>query len=521
MQNSRKSIIIIGAGLSGMSSGCYAQMNGYSTEIFEMHFIPGGCCTAWDRGEYTFDCTIEWLLGSREGSPMNGIWQELGALKEKRIKDFDVFNSYRGLDGRTVSFYADPDKLETHLKEISAEDSKPIEEFCNYLRSFEKINDFITHDLYKPEVLCSQEEKEKMGEEVLPYLEILKKTIGINIREFAEGFKEPLLQQAFKNVMFFEQNHFPLMPTCFNLRSAVDRDAGFPEGGSLGLAKSIEKRYGELGGRINYSKKVSSIIVDNDRAIGVKLEDGSEHLADIVVSACDGYYTVMDMLKGKYENPELDLLYKKYAASQPQIVYPGMAITFLGVNRDLSTEPHSITYQLTDQEAENLTGITQSKTLLLQIRTQHSPEFAKEGKSVIAAYYMSEYDKWKELRNDRPAYEREKKKVGDYIIEYANRIYPGLREQVEVIDVSTPITIERYTGNHKGSCMGWQPFSEAEEPAHELVDKYGMKLPGLKNLYVTGHWVSMGGLIRNASSGRHVVQFICRDDGKEFKTVNA
>ena len=202
MQKSGKSIIIIGAGLSGMSAGCYGQMNGYNTEIFEMHFIPGGCCTAWDRGEYTFDCTIEWLLGSREGSLMNGIWRELGALIGKSVKDFDIFNSYRGLDGRTVSFYADPDKLETHLKEISPADGQLIEEFCNYLRSFEKINDFVTHNLFKPEVLCSQAEKDKMVEEVLPCMEVLKKTLGINMGEFAESFKEPLLRQAFKNVMF-------------------------------------------------------------------------------------------------------------------------------------------------------------------------------------------------------------------------------------------------------------------------------------------------------------------------------
>jgi phytoene dehydrogenase-like protein len=44
-----KSVIIIGAGMGGLSSGCYGQMNGYSTKIFEMHDKPGGLCTAWHR----------------------------------------------------------------------------------------------------------------------------------------------------------------------------------------------------------------------------------------------------------------------------------------------------------------------------------------------------------------------------------------------------------------------------------------------------------------------------------------
>ena len=44
-----KSIIIIGAGLSGLSAGCYGQMNGYRTQIFEMHSKAGGACTSWKR----------------------------------------------------------------------------------------------------------------------------------------------------------------------------------------------------------------------------------------------------------------------------------------------------------------------------------------------------------------------------------------------------------------------------------------------------------------------------------------
>ena len=47
-----KSVIIIGAGIAGLSAGCYAQMNGYTSRIFEMHDKPGGLCTAWKRGIY-------------------------------------------------------------------------------------------------------------------------------------------------------------------------------------------------------------------------------------------------------------------------------------------------------------------------------------------------------------------------------------------------------------------------------------------------------------------------------------
>ncbi len=72
-------IIIIGAGVAGLSAGCYARMNGYQAEIFELHDLPGGLCTAWERKNYTFDGCIHYLFGSGDGQPFNQVWQELGA----------------------------------------------------------------------------------------------------------------------------------------------------------------------------------------------------------------------------------------------------------------------------------------------------------------------------------------------------------------------------------------------------------------------------------------------------------
>ena len=64
-----KSIAIIGAGISGLAAGCYAQMNGYQSRIFEMRNIPGGLCTAWERRGYTFDGCLHYFFSSGEGKP--------------------------------------------------------------------------------------------------------------------------------------------------------------------------------------------------------------------------------------------------------------------------------------------------------------------------------------------------------------------------------------------------------------------------------------------------------------------
>ena len=66
-----RSIIIIGAGIAGLCAGCYCQMNGYRSQIFEMHTVLGGLCTTWKRKGYKIDLCIHWLTGSSPGDPFH------------------------------------------------------------------------------------------------------------------------------------------------------------------------------------------------------------------------------------------------------------------------------------------------------------------------------------------------------------------------------------------------------------------------------------------------------------------
>ena len=91
MDTKDKSIIIIGAGFAGLAAGIYARMNGYSTQIFETHNLPGGLCTSWKRKGYTFDGCIHWLVGSSPCSGMHDIWEETGISQGRDIIDMDEY----------------------------------------------------------------------------------------------------------------------------------------------------------------------------------------------------------------------------------------------------------------------------------------------------------------------------------------------------------------------------------------------------------------------------------------------
>jgi phytoene dehydrogenase-like protein len=68
--------------MAGLSTGCYAQMNGFETHIFERHVTPGGVCTSWNR-KGSFDCCIHNPAGSREGTGLNYVWRELHAVPDR------------------------------------------------------------------------------------------------------------------------------------------------------------------------------------------------------------------------------------------------------------------------------------------------------------------------------------------------------------------------------------------------------------------------------------------------------
>lgn len=117
------SVIIIGAGFAGLSAGIYAQMSGYRTQIFEMHDLPGGLCTAWKRKGYTIDGCIHWLVGSSPQSGMYRYWEEVGIAQGREFINMDEYMRYESTDGRTLILYTNVDRLEKHLLEFSPQDT--------------------------------------------------------------------------------------------------------------------------------------------------------------------------------------------------------------------------------------------------------------------------------------------------------------------------------------------------------------------------------------------------------------
>jgi len=495
------SIIIIGAGIAGLSAGCYLQMNGYKTHIFEMHNLPGGVCTAWQRKDYTIDGCMHWLAGSGTASAMYRVWNELGVFKNHTFYDHDEYVQVETREGGRFTLYVDPDRLEQHMLELAPEDSAVIKEFAGALRKMKGFD----MPVGKPPEMEGPLDKLRSGLRFLPYLGLLRKWGKATVNDYAARFKSPFLREALM-MTIGDVDVFPMFGLLMPMAWVHAKAAGYPLGGSLEFAKTIEKRYIDLGGRISYDSRVDKVLVENDRAVGIRLADGTEHRADRVISAADGHSTIFDMLDGTYINETI----KGYYRDLP--LFPPMLMVSFGVARTFDDSPPSVGgVHLALDETLTIAG-KERKTVNLYIYN-HDPSLAPEGKTVLKFILMTDYDYWEELHKDLERYKAEKEHIADALQAVLEKRFPGVSELIEMRDVATPMTWVRYTANWRASYEGWMMS----------MDTWNLRmkktLPGLSNFYMVGQWVEPGGGLPPAAlSGRNLTQILCKQDGKEFTT---
>jgi len=122
------------------------------------------------------------------------------------------------------------------------------------------------------------------------------------------------------------------------------------------------------------------------------------------------------------------------------------------------------------------------------------------------------YRRWEELAQNPDAYHAEKVRIADTVIELLEPRFPGLKRDTEAVDVATPITTKRFTGNGHG----YRSSMNEMLGGMLMGRRRSQTLPGLRDFYMVGQWAGMPGLPMVAAMGRDVVKQICRNDGRPF-----
>ncbi|MEW6352374.1 MAG: NAD(P)/FAD-dependent oxidoreductase [Thermodesulfobacteriota bacterium] len=498
-----KRVLIIGAGLAGLAAGQYARMNGYEARIFEHHTKPGGVVTCWKRGEYFIDGGIHWLMGYKPGSSFHTLYSELGILPEVSCLELTSYGRFvHEESGLSVEVTSDLDRLEQDLKSISPQDGRLVEELVSGGRAFAR-HGSTGMGLELPDELKGVVRKIQEFWGLRGVLKYFGGRFGRSAAQYAGEFRDPMLRFVVENLFLPD---VPVWFVCMVLGLLAQRQMGVLAAGSSSLSEALAGRFVGLGGEISYGCLVEEILVKDDRALGIRLSDGSVHHGDVVISAADARSTILGMLKGRYVDRATHERLDKWELMRP------MVMVNLGVAREFHESPSLL---LIRPAHPLMIGHVPANLLTVRI-FNYSGEFAPPGKTVVQAALETDWDWWHSLRDDPPRYREEKERIAAEVIKCLERHFPGIDSQVEMTDVATPYTFWRYTRNDRGAFMGWLPTPKA------LMTPIKRTLPGLDGFYMAGQWVTPGGGVPPCLySGRHAIELICRKHGRPFKPGQA
>lgn len=492
-------VIIIGAGIGGLTAAIYAAKQGFETELYEQHTIVGGECTGWDRGGYHIDNCIHWMMGTTPGTDLYKIWETVGAVGEDiPIKRCDRMYTSE-LKGKELSLWSDVDRTEKELLDISPEDEKAIRRLMKFCRLATKVE--IPARI--PSELMGTKDGMKMLFTMRDMMKIFKEYKGMNVQDLMDQFHHPLIKCLISD---FTPSDTKASSFAMAYGNFISGDGGIPAGGSRAMAIRMKKTLEAYGGKVFCGTKVAKILLGKDRATGILLEDGTKVTGDYVIPACDTSVAFGKLLDKKYMHP---LLKEMYTNRKAYPIYSTFQVAFAVDSPEDAVGAERI------WDCEELV-FTKGMGERITVKSySYEPGFAPQGKQILQTLQGGSeeiYQYWTEMYKDKERYNNKKREIAELTKKKLEEKFPTYRGKLTILDVWTPMTYRRYCNAYKGF---YQSF---------MVSKDSAKLPyppayikGINNVILAGQWISPpGGLPGAAITGKFAIQRICKLEDKEY-----
>ena len=492
-----KTVVIIGAGVAGLSAGIYAEQHGLHAILLEKNPSVGGMCTGWYRKGFYVDGCIHWLTGTKEGTILNEMWHNLDAIQDPNdILYLDSWGTYE-YQGQKVTMWRDLDRAEREWKEASPVDSKMIHKFFKMVRDFTKVE--LPLDL--PISMMPLHRLIKLGGSVLrvwpSYLLTMKQTC----EGFAKKFKSPVIRFALTKSQVGDGNLFSML---YSYATIVIGDGGIPKGGSKPMVQRMKDKFIALGGTLKVNANVENIFINNRTATGVKLKNGEVIKGDYVISCLDVNYTLKKLLRDQYPFPS----FEKRFTNPKRNPSPSCALLNFTVRKDNNLPiPYSF-----DCEPFNVGGIDINH---ITVRSYAYDETFTHGDKTVLSVLIDqstlEYPFWRKLSKDRNDYLKYKAWLAESVKERIIKRFPNLEDSLEILDVATPYTFNHYVNTSNGVYMSFF-FTRRDS-----MFNHSGKLQGLDNFYLSGQWLQgPGGLPIAMTQGKFAIQRICKREKLSF-----
>ena len=489
---SKKKVIIIGSGISGLTAGVYLLDNGFDVTIYEKHSLPGGECTGWYRKGHYIDGCAHWIDGTNPNDQLFKLWKHIGAFDENSVIYNMEYLAKFDYGDKVYTLWADVNKLKKELLSISKKDKRQINSFIRTIKRF--CHTSIPSN--KPIDMMNLFELISFGVTFIPMAFSFKKYSNMSIEEYSKRFKSKIIRDMLCRWM---NRKYKMSSFFYSFQEAYKKNAGVVKGGSLEMSNRITERYKSLGGKIVFSKEIKKIIIENNVAKGVLFQDGSKEEADYIVPACDIHHTFYDLLDNKYTPKYFK---EKFDDIDNNPLNCALYLSFK-VTKDLSKQP-----KMMDYRCEGF-SIGEIKLDHIQVRNYSFDDtYIKEGSTLISIIIPSSNDVYKKLKGlSKTDYNNEKANIASSIRNLLIEKMHLKDNEISLLDIATPLTYERYLNAYHGAYMAFVSL-----PKHKGLMQKGV-IKNLKHLVLAGQWLMPpGGLPIALFLGKHAAIRVCKEE---------
>jgi phytoene desaturase len=304
---SKRSAVIIGAGIGGIATSVYLAKSGYDVTVFEKNSVPGGRCGQLIRDGHRFDLGATMLMMP---DIYRDIFDSLGIplFENTEIKPLENLYKIYFDNNEVIAFTTDKEKMKAQHEKI---------EPGSYLKSRKYVED--GYEIFQ---LGMNKLIGRNFDNIFQFANfrnigmlIKLKTYISNWKYAKKFFRDNHLRMAytFQNI-YVGQSPFN-SPALFSMVPAAELTEGsfFPKGGMYTIVEKLLSEALRNGVKINYNKAVKKISIKGKKAEGIILEDGSEIRSDIIVANADLPYVYRKLLPDRAKSRRLDKL--KYSCS--------------------------------------------------------------------------------------------------------------------------------------------------------------------------------------------------------------
>jgi len=487
-------VVIIGAGISGLTSAALFRRAGLSCCVLESQDIPGGYIQGFNRRSFQFDSAIHWLNSCGPDGFVSRIFKIIGSdypksKEQKRIRrfvsdDFDylVTNNPDALKQQWIEEF--PEETNGILKFFA--DAQGI---ANSFKDHQNISRTIdSKNWYKTAVHGL-----RMLKFILPFAPHVKYSGNEGVKN---GLNKYFTDSKLQDVFCAETDLLScLIPIAFAYSNDFQSP---PEGGSKRFPEWLTYVTQQLEGDLFLKSKVTDILIENKRAVGVRFRNNGstqEIKSKYVIGASD-----IEALYEKMLPPSAisDQLKAKQKAAK---LYASAFTVSLELNcpaEDLGLGEETIYLANPKFGREELAGGDPKKSgIHVMASSIRDKSLALPEYGILTLFipaWIDNHNHWRcdtdkegnYIRGEK--YKKLKQQIADVLIDRVQeKIIPNLRNHILHYDIATPMTYLRYTGNRNGSMMGQKP---GKENMKAKVASY--KTP-IKNLFRSGHWSDLGG----------------------------